>query len=182
MATRQGRTGATTRVASRVMLVAALAGFAAVGLGSSSKVFTPGRNDFTTRTHIGKLRVFIDVQKVHGRRQLQGVKAWVGDKTLEFPTGVDLRVPDPKIKRVTLISTASLACIGPCVDDSPAMLFIPFGKTIRRKSDKPDAVTGTTPCSESYLSLDIYPEQFGGITQYTCSESGEVRRVLFEPQ
>jgi len=183
MATGQGSTGATARVALRVMLFAALAGFAAVGLGSSSKVFTPGRNDFSTRTHIGKVHVFIDVQKVNGRRQLQGLKIWVGDKSLEFPTGVDLRVPDPKIKRVTLISTASFSCIGgPCVDDSPAMLFIPFGKTIKRKSDKPDAVTRTTPCSESYLALDIYPEQLGGITQYTCSESGEVRRVLFEPQ
>ncbi len=96
MATGQGRTGATPRVASRVMLVAALAGFAAVGLSSSSKVFTPGRNDFTTRTHIGKLHVFIDVQKVNGQRQLQGVKIWVGDKPLEFPAGVDLRVPEPE--------------------------------------------------------------------------------------
>jgi hypothetical protein len=183
MATGQGRTGVTARVAARVMLFAALAGFAVVGLGSSAKTFTPGRNDFTTRTHIGKIHVFIDVKKVNGQRQLQGVKIWVGDKPLELPTEVDLRVPDPKIKRVTLISTASFSCIGdPCVDDSPAMLFIPFGKTIRRDSDKPDAVTGTTPCNESYLSLHIYPEEFGAITQYTCSESGEVRRVLFEPK
>jgi len=183
MATAQGRTGVTARVASRAMLSAALAGFAAVGLGSSAKVFTPGRNDFTTRTHIGKVHVLIDVQKVNGQRQLQGVKVWVGDKLLELPADVDLRVPDPKIKRVMLVSTASFSCIGdPCVDDSPAMLFIPFGKTIRHDSDKPDAVTGTTPCTESYLALDIYPEEFGGITQYICSESGEVRRVLFEPQ
>src|SRR4029077_17504521 len=94
MATGQGRTGATARGASRVVLFAALAGFAAVGLGSSSKSFTPGRNDFTTRTHIGKVHVFIDVQKANGRRQLQRVKVWVGDKPLVMPAGVDLRVPD----------------------------------------------------------------------------------------
>jgi hypothetical protein len=179
MATGHGRTGA----ALSVMLLVTLAGFAAVALASSAREFHPGRNDFTTRTHIGKVHVILDVQKVNGRRQLQGVKIWVNDKPLELPDKVDLRVPDPKIKQVMLLSTASFTCIDdPCVDDSPAMLFIPYGKAIQRDSDQPGPVTGTTPCRDSFMVLDIYPEQFGAITQFICNESGEVDRVLFEPQ
>jgi len=179
MATGQGRTGATLRV----MLSITLAGIAAVGLASSAREFHPGRNDFTTRTHIGKVHVFLDVQKVNGRRQLHGVRIWVDDKRLKLPAHVDLRVPDPRIRQVMLLSTASFTCIDdPCVDDSPAMLFIPYGKVIRRASDKPDPVTGTTPCRDSFMVLDIYADQFGAITQFVCDESGEVDRVLFEPQ
>jgi len=179
MATRQGRTGA----ALSVMLFVTLAGFAAITLASAAREFHPGRNDFTTRTHIGKVHVLLEVQKVNGRRQLHGVKIWVDDKPLELPAKIDLRVPDPKIKQVMLVSTATYTCINdPCVYDSPAVLVIPFGKAVRRDSDKPDPVTGTTPCRDSFMVLDIYSKQFGAIRQFICNESGEVDRVLFEPQ
>ena len=179
MATRRRRTGA----ALRVTLFVTLAGFAAVGLGSSAREFRPGRNDFTTRTHIGKVHVFLDVQKMNGRRQLQGVKIWVDDKALILPAGVDLRVPDPRIGQVRLVSTASYTCLDdPCAYDSPAMLLIPFGKAIRRDSDEPDPVTGDSPCRDSFMVLDIYAERLGAIRQSICSERGEEDRVLFEPQ
>ena len=132
--------------------------------------------DISAYTTLGILQLKLNTAQDDAGLRLDTMKLEVDGKPLRMPGGIDLKVRDPRLNEVMIVTTRSISCIG---DDCPDAAGLPiyidllFGDFVSKQDSDSE-------CGYSLLRFDIDADGFSDITRWDCVEGRQVEHVLYE--
>lgn len=133
--------------------------------------------DISAYTTLGILQVKLSTAQDDAGLRLDVMKFEVAGKPLRIPAGIDLKVRDPQLNEVMIVTTRSISCIGgdECLDPAGLPIYVEllFGDFVSKQDSESE-------CGYSLLRFNIDADGFSDITRWDCVEGRQVERVLYE--
>ena len=131
--------------------------------------------DLSAFTDLGILRMQLSTTSDDHGLRLDQFKLAVNGKPVRIPKGVDLRVRDPQLNAVRVITTRSISCIeDECPDPRgwPISVDLLYGENVVAK-------VGESECGYSLLHVDIEADGISGITKWDCIDGRQEEHVMY---
>jgi hypothetical protein len=133
--------------------------------------------DLSAYTTLGILQMKLSTAQDDAGLHLDVMKLEVDGKPLRIPGGVDLKVRDPHLNEVMVVTTRSISCIeeADCLDPAGLPIYVDllFGDFVSKQD-------GESECGYSLLRFNIDVDGFSDITRWDCIDGRQVEHVLYE--